>query len=526
MASFPYYQGVKAVAHTWLDYVCDDYAASLDKWVYARDHYTGECASPWRIPSYLVRKKIGETVEAFEERVLLADYTTYFGSVVDTLAGMMASVEPDDNRDFGLLGDKEDKASIAGRLWMDADGSGNSWSTLWHLAGTDLVGVHDAWVLVEGGTDGRVDSHVRLIPVESVPNYRYQDGVLVEALLKERVDTRTSIEDDPDQKYEEQWVKYTTAGWSRWHKKRDVENKTEEPEQLAAGTYSYVTRSGKPTLPIFPIRLPLRRKVGYLMARKANAIFNKESERDHLLRFGAFPILNVFANDVTFKKIVDLLRGGSRVLQVMPGGTAHSYAAPDTAPATVLTETISQKEKAYYATAFREFGMSAQSPGRGGRDRVTATEVRHDAATGVAAFLSLLKSAIDNAENQALWLLEQTAFPGQQGKWGKAEVARSSDFAPFDVNETIERLRDRYVGPQTAVPIGREALIRVVKEIAAWDDIEVNDAEVGKAVDALIKLQENGGTLPPPPPPGGPKSVTVKGGPGKPDKQVTVGEGT
>src|SRR6266550_1741896 len=522
MTSFPYYQAVTAVAHSWLDYRCDDYNASLDKWTFARDHYTGECASPWRIPSYLVRKKIGETVEAYEERVLLADYTTYFGSVVDTLAGMMASVEPDDNRNFGLMGDKDDRGTIAGRLWAEVDGAGNSWSTLWQLAATDLVGLHDAWVLVDGGTDGRTDSHVRLVPVESVPNWRYEGGELAEVVLKERVDTRASIQDDPDQKYEDQWVVYTTTGWTRWHKLRDVAKKTETPEQIGAGSYSYVSRAGRPALPIFPIRLPLRRHVGYLMARKANAIFNKESERDHLLRFGAFPILNVFANDVTFKKIVDLLRGGSRVLQVLPGGQPHSYAAPDTAPATALTQTIEQKEKAYYSTAFREFGMSAQAP-KGNRDRVTATEIRHDAATGVAAFLSLLKSAIDNAENQALFLLEQTAFPGQKAKWGKAMVARSSDFAPFDVNETIERHRVRYVGAAFAVPIGRDALIAVVKEIAAWDDIEVNDEQVGKAVDALMKLQENGGTLPPPPPVGGPKAVTVKSA-GKPDKQVTVGE--
>lgn len=508
-----------ASAKSWIEYQCRDYEARIGQWTFARDHYTGEAASPWKVPSYLVRKKVGETVEAYEERVLLADFTPYFGAVVDTLAGMMAQVEPDNDRDFGDLGEETDKDSVAGQLWIDADGDHNSWPTLWALLATDLTAIHDAWILVDGGPEGKTP-HVRLIPAESVTNYRYVGGVCVEAVLKECVDTRTSVQDDPKNKYQDQWVVYTTSGWERF-RKPDAPDAT-DPISLNKGPYSYKTRRGVPTIPLFRVQLPLRRNVGYLMARKANAIFNKESERDHLLRFASFPILNVFANDVTFTKITELLRQGARVLQVPPGGSPHSFAAPDTSAANMLGQTVKDKEAAYYATAFREFGSAAA---RLGRDRVTAAEVKSDTASGIAAFLGLLKSAIDNAENAALYLLEQTVFPSDESKWGLASVSRSGEFAPFDSDEVIQRMKDRYIGPSIAVPIGKSALIDVVEEIAEWDGIEVDEDEVAAAVDTLLKMQANGGAVPPPPsapPPG--RMVSVKR-PGKPDTQIEVKEG-
>src|SRR5207245_1486820 len=121
-----------------LDFIAEDYGFNVGRWVYAREHYMGEVAAPWRIAAYLIRKKVGETIEAFEERVLLADYTPYFGAVVDTLAGMLIAREGDTDRTWGktakgndskrkgALGDVKDKKTILGKLWVDADGAHNS----------------------------------------------------------------------------------------------------------------------------------------------------------------------------------------------------------------------------------------------------------------------------------------------------------------------------------------------------------------------------------------------------------------
>jgi len=472
------YTTAPAVANSWLEYVNHEYAANIAQWTYARDHYTAEAAAPWNIPSYLHRKKLGEAVEAYEERVLLADYTPHFGAVVDTLAGMITQIEANATRVWGRLGDSEDRRTHAGRVWVDADGDGNGLLTLMQLLATDLVAVHDAWLLVDGVKgDGR-RARIRLIEVERVINWRHDPdtGALVEAVMKDFKDTRASVMDNPDAHLECEYILFTTAGFQRYRKVRDAEKREEKVVQVSElEPYAYRTRDGSPTIPLVRVRLPLRRNVGYIMARKANAIFNKESERDHLLRFACFPLLNVVANDTLFGKIKQQLRAGARVLQVLPGNANHNYTAPDSGPAAILNATIEAKILEYYTTAFREFGSAAR---RQGRERVTATEVKQDLATGVAAFLSLLRNALDNAENAALYLFEQTVFPNDQAKWDLAKVERSTEFGPFDPDEVVARMRDRYFGAKAIVPVGRTARIEAAKQIAAWDGLEAKDEEI------------------------------------------------
>lgn len=486
------------VPGSWLDFIAEDYGFNVGRWIYAREHYTGEVAAPWRIAAYLIRKKVGETIEAFEERVLLADYTPYFGAVVDTLAGMLISREDDTARTWGRtatgrassrkgpLGDVKDPTTLLGKLWMDADGAHNSWPTLWQLLATELVSVHDAWILVDGGADGGKPT-VKILQPESVSNWRYEDGVLVEAVVKEHVDVRTSVTDNPRQGWEAQWVRFTTEGWTRWHKVRRTESgggtgnpqQDEVPEQIDEGFYHYVTRDGRPTLPMHQVRLPLKRNVGYLMARKVNAIFNKESERDHLLRFATFPLLVIVGNDTLFKNATDKLRQGARVIQGQPGNASHYFIAPSAEPATVLAGAIKEKIEAFYATAFREFASSVNS----GRDRVTATEVLAQREVGLEAFLAVLASAVDNAENATLWFLEQTVFKNDRTKWGQAGVSRPRTFGPISPQEAINQLKARYIGAGP-VPIGRTGRISAAKQIAEFDGLDVDDKEIGADVDA------------------------------------------
>lgn len=512
------------VPGSFLDFIAEDYGFNVGRWVFAREHYTGEVAAPWRIAAYLIRKKVGETIEAFEERVLLADYTPYFGAVVDTLAGMLIAREDETDRKWGRqtvqvmtkkaaspdgapappktrikwsntegpLGNVDDPDTVLGRLWIDADGQHNSWLTLWQLLATELTTVHSGWILVDGGTDGQ-SPKVKLIQPESVQNWRYdENGVLVEALMKEHADIRGSIMDNPREGYEAQWVMFTTEGWSRWHKVKKEDASagsedpkiTEVPEKIGEGTYSYKTRDGRPTIPLYQVRLPLKRNVGYLMARKCNAIFNKESERDHLLRFATFPLLNIIAEDAMFKRIEDRLRLGSRVLQAKAstsgGGGAHHFIAPSAEPATIMANAIKEKVESFYATAFREFASSVAGSGR---DRVTATEVLAQREVGLEAFLAVLANAIDNAENATMYLLEQTVFSKDKTKWGQARVERPKTFGPINPAQAIEQLKLRYVGAGT-LPGGRTAQIDAIKRIMDHDGVEYDETEISEAIDA------------------------------------------
>jgi hypothetical protein len=495
---------------SWLDFIAEDYGFNVGRWVYAREHYTGEVAAPWRISAYLIRKKIGETIEAFEERVLLADYTPYFGAVVDTLAGMLVAREDETDRTWGKnakgrstkkmgpLGQIHDQSTILGRLWVDADGQHNSWTSLWQMLATELVAVHTSWIFVDGGANG-LDPKIKLVQAEAVSNWLYDpDGkTLIQALMKIHIDVRTSVKENPRTGWETQWVLFTVDGWQRWHKVRkevagqgasNDQTVVEVPEMIDEGTWHYETRAGDRTIPLLRVSLPLKRNVGYLLARKCNAIFNKESERDHLLRFATFPLLNIVAEDTMFKRIEDRLRLGSRVLQAKPTGGAsgaHHFIAPPAEPAKTMADAIKEKVEAFYAVAFREFASAVSNFNR---DRVTATEVLTQREVGLEAFLAVVSTAVDNAENQTLWFLEQTVFPKDKSKWGQARVERPKNFGPINPAQAIEALKARYVGGGP-LPAGRAAQISAIKRIAEFDGIEFDENEISEALDSAQLAQ-------------------------------------
>src|SRR5579864_4017722 len=479
---------------TWLDFHPPVYLRDVVKWMYSRDHYTGECASMRKITHYLVRKGIGETLEQFQERVALSDYTPHFAHIVDSLAGMLLGVEVDANRNMGALGDETNQNSPAGRLWVNADGDRNGYLTIWKILTTELIAIHDAWIFVDGGEDGK-HPKIRLIQAEAVTNWRYENGVLVEALIREIADKRTSLDDDP-KKAAATYLYMTPEGYQRWEKQQasttpSSDSKTNPGDTSNPGReqavpvgamepWEYYTIDGERTIPLIPISLPLRRHVGFMLARKANVIFNKESERDSLLRHCSFPLLNIHGSDTQFKKVTDAIRRGSRALQVPPGGVAHAFIAPSSGPAQELQNALDKKTNDLYITGFREYGTASQ---RSQGNAKTALEVRYDVTTGVAAFLQMLKSAIDDAENATLYLLEQTVFPRTPAKWGKAHVERSDDFVPFDIKEFLKRLRERYFGKNSTVPIGRTARIEAAKQIAEWDGLPVDEGEISADID-------------------------------------------
>lgn len=476
MTNLPH-TGERSEPDSWLALKHPEYRRSLAKWNYARDHYTGEVLDDEKIKKYLVKRAQGESKEAFAERVKLADYTPHFAAVVDSLAGMLFNVEENANRSFGGedgdgLGHPDDPSTLIGRLWQDADMKGTGYPTLFKQAATELIYLQRLWCLVEGGQTG--DARIRLIPPQAVDNWREEDGRIVEAKLVEEIDTRSSLRDDPEHK--DAYLYFTTDGWVRYTLEEDAEGKTYERE-LGSGSYSFEDPAGNPILPLFAVDLPLNRMVGYLLARKANAIFNKESHRDHLLTVAHFPKLNVVAVDELFEKIVDSLKKGSNVLQNDPNyGSTHGYIHPSAEPAKVLSDVLQRKVDEFWRTAFREYGDSAQER--------TATEVRQDVAGGVGAFLQLLKAAVDDLENQVLWRLAQVEFPEDRNRWFKARVERSDDFLPPDIDIVLETKRKRYFGETTPVPLGRQGRIQVVKQIAEYDGLKLSDEEISAAVDA------------------------------------------
>ena len=509
---------------SWLDFEHPEYTNNVARWAFAAAHYTGDLLHADKLAEFLIQRSTGESDAAYVERQALADYTPHFGQVVDSLAGMLFQVESRATRVFGAnvdpstgLGDPKDVTTAIGRLWKDVDGSGTNYITFWKQLAIELIVSHLTWVLVDTNAAGD-QARVKLRPALSVPNWLYLGGRLVEVLITETADERTSVESDDS--LENRWIKYTLTGWTRYRK--DARG---QPVEIDAADYKVINASGERVLPIFPVTLPLRRNVGYSLARKSNVIFNKESERDHLLRVANFPFLNLLATDTQFENITAAMVKGSRVLQNDPAnrtGKAHHFISPSAESAEVATEGLKRKVEECYITAFRQYGDAA-------RERVTATEIRQDVSAGVGAFLQMLKSGVDEAENEALYRIAQIELPTSKGRWFVNSVERSEDFVPIDINQEKARLQKTHFGETAAVPGGVVTKVAAAKKIHEWDGLEVNLEELTTAV-TMHLLRENVelfASLPIPPEVKAEYTITTMVGLGllDPDKEVELESG-
>lgn len=477
LSPVPYYAqyylqpGAQPSTKTWLDYRHPEWRANWLAWVYARDVYTGAVLQPDKIGSYLIRKGTGETLESYFERQALADFTSFFGACTDALAGMMFHGEDDATRTFGALGKTDDPGSTIGHLMRDADGEQTGYATLWKQLAIDLIVSHEMWLLTEA-----VNGSPRITPItpERVVDWLSDASGLVWVKVCEAAQLRTSW--DQESKQEERYVVYRRDGWTRYREGGTKEKPT--VEKVGEGTYRYEDASGQLQLPICRVRLPLKRNVGFPMAKKNVAIFNKESERDHLLRTANFPKLIIPASDDIYKAIEKQVLVGSFLLQDDPHSakTIH-FDAPPVTSVEIATRVLEQKAIQYFKTFFREYSDASIAKEK------TATQVRQDTNSGAGAFLQMLKAGLDDAENQALWRLEQAMFPNNRKNWNQASVTRSDNFSPLNVDEEIERLRIRYFGQTGTVPMGRTAATEVMRQIAEWDGLPFDEEEAQDALD-------------------------------------------
>lgn len=470
---------------TWLDARHVDWSRNFHRWCTARDAYTAMLLDPSRITRYLIRKATAESETAFLERTALADYTPHFATIVDTLAGMLFAVEEDAKRDVGdnPLDDKiqskrkgigpitDDKSALA-RMWTNIDGNDTGWITFFKQLAIELLITHKTWIITDQDASGR--AKVRLWHAENVVNWRYDPftGQLAEVLVTEEVDTRVSVKDDVKKMCTQQWVLYTQLGWERWQK--DTKG---QPRLINAAAWGvpFKDREGNQILPIFPVELPLRRQVGYILSKKAISIFNKESERDSLLRSCGFPFLIIVGADEQYEKTLEEISRGIRALRQDPTfSSSHQFIAPDSGPATVQSSALREKITDFYINGFREYGDAAREK--------SATEVKQDVAAGVGALLQMLRAAVDDAENATMLRVAQIEYPTDSDRWYSNSVSRSENFVPTDVQMVIERMVKRYFPAGTPVALGPTALKNVARTIAEYDGIQFEELELQAAI--------------------------------------------
>lgn len=463
----------------WVDFKHPEYVLLAPRWQFAQDHYTGEAVAENKIIEYLIKKGQGESDEAYTERKALADLSNHFATVIDSLAGLMFQAEGNASRtwtkstaaagskEFGPLGDPENVDSHMYRLFQDADGLGNGWLTLFKQIATELTVMHRYWMFVDAA-DG--NPKVRMIPPMAVTNWLYDGDNLVEALVREQLDNRESLEDFPQPM--ERYLRFQIGKWTRYKKVKGPDGQ-EVAVAEDSGTYDFVDPAGRPSLPIFVVNLPMRRMVGWILAKKQNAMFNMESARDHIIRVANFPKLILSAVDEVYLQLLKGLREGNNALQEDPekAGQGHRYITPNGDNARVASDVLTRKVQEFYTTAFREYSQSARQK--------TATEAKQDVAEGVGAYLQHLKSALDDAENNCYWRLEQCLKPGAEPI---AHVQRSDEFVPVDMQAMMEQMSTRYAGFQRPILGGVTARVDAFKQILTHDAVDYDQDELTAAV--------------------------------------------
>lgn len=466
----------------WLKYTSHEYERMFPKWKYTEDHLSGAVIDDDLIEDYLHQRLQGESDDAYTERKQIVDYTPHFARACLTLGGMLWSVDYDARRRWTKeesgegLGDPDTEDSIMSRLWVNADGRGANWTTIWKGATIDAIGYQKFYVLVEGvrrDGEGNViaDPSVRILPPQSVPRPVYQNGRLVS--VKVKTSTETVLSQQQAAEKEDRYIIYYMDGFETWR-----EDERGEPEQIGTREpyggednpgFRYLDRDLRtPILPIFEVELPLRSHLGYIMSKKANAILNQENTLDFLLWVACFPklFLDVKGKDGEFSQ--DMYDAGLEAVSAgnnVVAGAGNRYDAPPTGPADIKSKILEKKVRAFFTTFFQAYGDAASER--------TATEIRQDFRAGVEAFLILLGTTMDEAENGALWRLEQAHFPSRRAVWGGANVTRSTNFQPIDIEARIDGLVRRYL-PEGKVPVDMDTALEITVKALESDGIAIN----------------------------------------------------
>jgi hypothetical protein len=495
------------MADTWIDEHADTYEARVEGWRYVFDHLSGRFADPdAKLGDYLIKKEQGESDAAFRFRKEISDPTPHFFRAVIALAGMLFAVEDDAARSWGLrekedepargLGDPEREGTIMSRLWENADGSGGNWLNEMFQAAIELAAVGRVWGLVEGiprNDEGQPvgEASIRFIPATRVVDWVTRNGRPVEVMVQATEDRRTSVREKKDKV--DRWHVYGLDGFVKYRKNDDgmpmvVESHTYGARDGEVFNYWASSEQRKRILPIFPVQLSMMPRMGYMMARKANTLFNMTNARDfHLLASAISRLKTPDAvqdggsgyNADYVDALQEALQDGSAVV---PGDP--EYFAPPMQGAEERREAVADKRDEFYTQFFQSYGDAA-------RER-TATEIRQDIQSGVEAALVFLGSDLDEVEQAALLRLEQVYFPDDPEIWGSATVKRSDDFSSVDIEGRIQRLCEGVFGQGETVPLGTEARVEAAMRWADQKGLSPDEEEVRAEVEALMQEETSG----------------------------------
>lgn len=493
------------------EYTHPDYDAWEPKRKVARRHYKADVEE--LAEADLIRREQGESYKQFDERKKTADYFPAYATVVDAYAGQIRQAEDEVQRTWsdpevdGGLSDE-----FVSQMEDDTDGTGTNWLSMRQDAIITAINEHTVWGIVEGpryeNGEQVTGSQVRVISPEAVLDWDSDYKGLVWVKVKHQAVARDGPFDKPETR--DRWTIYYRDGYEVYEKQRDETGKVsvvvladeQGNERRPYGRsrdggdngFRFQSRHKKAgALPIFCVKLKLNRYVGYTLAQKNKSLFNKQSERDNILRVANTPkLIYVGTTDelLELQKKQKDANQAPNVWSLRPDATnEHYYMAPPTEPAEIATEVLEGDVERFFVSAFQFYENSVRG------SQKTATEIDQDASRGEWSFLNTVATTIDEFERAAMWRLEQIVLPGQEEQWGQATVTTPKKFKPIDAGARAKELAERYFGKHP-VPLGPKGEKSAAKEIADLDGIEydedelLNDRKGAQAADALRRRRQ------------------------------------
>lgn len=488
-------------ARLWVDMRHPLYSQQAARWEYIEDHYTGEAVSVARAYAnnlqrqamrdsrgavndgaerqrpYLWRRAVGESVEAYQERVAISKYPRHMAAIVDSFSGSIFAVADRTARVWAdAWGDPEDTGSLIYSILRNADGKGTDWDTHFKRPAGAFTRVGRVWYIVE-------PELVVWPNILDVLNWREVNGRLVEVLIREHVDTRGSIKDEPDT--DERYVLYTLDGFERYRVvenggKREVEFLEDESGLWEFPHYGTPDRiPGDEILPVGYVELPVEAHLGFMLADGNNHLYNLLSDLRNILRHANFPKLAGDVTDEAFELTQQALAAGSNMLQ-----GNWQYIGPPAENAEVAHRIYEALVREYYVSSFQQYNDAA-------RER-TATENKQEDNRGRVSYLTLLSLTLDDLEARIMYLLAQKEFPDEPELWLDSTVKRSRDFKPFDSDAWAARLQARYFGEGSIVPVGPQGQLNAALAIAELDGLEVEEVDVSLEVQRMERERSAG----------------------------------
>lgn len=429
--------------------------------------------------SYLIQRQQGESDEAFEERKRIADYTPHFASAIIALTGMAWSNWKDAQFtwDDSELGNPKDPESIMHKIWDDCDGKGTNFESFHKQVITRLIACKEIGVLVKGvkrNKDKAAINHGTLqfaLP-QDIPHWFEKKDRLESVIISETKVIADSIEEEPVEA--EVCFRYDLEGVTAYVKDKDGKAAELDGGRKPYGDkeFRYRTTNDKSTwedrLPFKRSELPISANIGFMMALKANSIYNMESARDFQLWSSCFPkaMLDVVQEDGTLnKELYDEIKKAIKKGQNAWPGKGHRFDAPSVAGAEIRNATIEIKVKQFLKTFFQLASDQA-------RER-SATEIKMTFKAGVEAFLTYVVGVRDEIMNDVFFLLEQINFPNEPQKWGKTKVKSSDDFSHINIDEEIDRMVERWV-PNRQLPPVEDIVYQIFVRAAERDRFDLS----------------------------------------------------